>query len=457
MDFLLTIFLIIIFILGLYLLLKLKTKFKKTFNFRVLTALVLGLIFGGIIQIIFGFDSNITTDFTTFTNIISGIYVNLLKLIVIPLIFVSITMAIIDAGENAKIGKKISQIVGVLLFTVTIAATIGILVVSAFNVDANKIMESSRGNEETISKAESLTENKESLKDMTYADYILAPIPTDFSFLVGAGSTAALTTVLFGGFLGYSTLQIKKRKEEKSRAFIEFLRSLKEVVLSMVREILKLTPFGIFALMTKFMATSSLASLGELTKFLIATYVAIILMYFVHLIIITLQGISPIKYVKKTWSVLVFGFGSRSSMATIPLNVQAQKEQLGVDDTTANLSATLGATIGQNGCAGIYPAMVAVMATQIVGMEITPIWLITLIVVIMVSSLGIAGVGGGATFAAIAVLTIMGLPVEIAALLVGIEPLLDMARTVLNISDSMVAGVTVANINKTLDRKEINK
>ncbi len=457
MDFLLTIFLIIIFILGLYLLLKLKTKFKKTFNFRVLTALVLGLIFGGIIQIIFGFDSNITTDFTTFTNIISGIYVNLLKLIVIPLIFVSITMAIIDAGENSKIGKKISQIIGVLLLTVTIAATIGLFVVSAFNVDANKIMESSMSNEDTISKAESLTENKESLKDMTYADYILAPIPTDFSFLVGAGSTAALTTVLFGGFLGYSTLQIKKRKEEKSRAFIEFLSSLKEVVLSMVREILKLTPFGIFALMTKFMATSSLASLGELTKFLIATYIAIILMYFVHLLIITLQGISPVKYVKKTWSVLVFGFGSRSSMATIPLNVQAQKEQLGVDDTTANLSATLGATIGQNGCAGIYPAMVAIMAAQIVGIEITPVWILTLIAVIVVSSLGIAGVGGGATFAAIAVLTIMGLPVELAALLVGIEPLLDMARTVLNISDSMVAGVTVANINKTLNREEINK
>ncbi len=457
MEFLLTMFLIIIFILGLYLLLKLKTKFKKTFNFRVLSALVLGLIFGGIIQVVFGFDSNITTEFTTFTNIVSGIYVNLLKLIVIPLIFVSITMAIIDSGENAKIGKKISQIIGVLLFTVTIAATIGILIVSAFNIDANKIMESSIGNEETINKAESLTDKKESLEDMTYADYILAPIPTDFSFLVGAGSTAALTTVLFGGFLGYSTVQIRKRKEEKSRAFIEFLRSLKEVILSMVREILKLTPFGIFALMTKFMATSSLDSLGELTKFLIATYIAILLMYFVHLIIISLQGISPIKYVKKTWSVLVFGFGSRSSMATIPLNVQTQKEQLGVDDTTANLSATLGATIGQNGCAGIYPAMVAIMAAQIVGLEITPIWILTLIVVIVISSFGIAGVGGGATFAAIAVLTIMGLPVEIAALLIGIEPLLDMARTVLNISDSMVAGVTVANINKTLDKKEINK
>ncbi len=457
MDFLLTVILIIIFILGLYFLLKLKSKSKKSFNYRVLMALLLGLIFGGIIQLMFGFDSSVTTNFTTFANIISGLYVNLLKLMVIPLIFVSITMAIIDSGENAKIGKKISQIIGVLLFTVTIAATIGVLIVSVFNIDANKIMESSIGNEATISKAESLEDKKDSLKDMTYADYILAPIPTDFSFLVGAGSTAALTTVLFGGFLGYSTLQIKKRKEEKSRAFIEFLRSLKEVVLSMVREVLKLTPFGIFALMTNFMATSSLSSLGELTKFLIATYIAIFLMYIVHLILIALQGISPIKYVKKTWSVLVFGFGSRSSMATIPLNVSTQKEKLGVDDTTANLSATLGATIGQNGCAGIYPAMVAVMAAQIVGMTITPMWLLTLILVIAVSSFGIAGVGGGATFAAIAVLTIMGLPVEIAALLVGIEPLLDMARTVLNISDSMLAGVTVANINNTLDKKEINK
>lgn len=456
MNIIINLVLIVVFIGGLILLGKLKSKYKKKFNFRVLTALVLGIIFGGIVQFIFGFDSETTINFTVFTNIISGVYVNLLKLIVIPLIFVSITMAIIDAGENGKIGKKLSQIVGVLLFTVAIAATVGMISITMFNVDANKIMESSINSEETIKRADSLEETKESLKDMTYADYILAPIPTDFSFLVGTGSTAALTTVLFGGFLAYSTIQIKKRNEEKSKAFIEFLRSLKEVVLSMVREILKLTPFGIFALMTKFMATSSLSSLGELSKFLIATYFAIIVMYFIHLILISIQGISPIKYAKKTWSVLLFGFSSRSSMATIPLNVSTQVEKLGVDDTSANLSATLGATIGQNGCAGIYPAMVALMAAQIVGIDISITWILTLLVVIVISSFGIAGVGGGATFAAIAVLTIMGLPVEIAALLIGIEPLLDMARTALNISDAMLVGVTVSNMNKTLDKEEVN-
>lgn len=447
MNTIITIFLNIIFTLLLMLFFKLKKK-KKSFNFRVLTALFIGLIFGGIVQIIFGFNSEITQNFVLFTSIFSGIYINLLKLIVIPLIFVSITMAIIDAGENNKVGKKIGQIISILLATVAIAAIIGIISINLFQVDGNKIVNSTSSNNDVIEKSKSLTEGQKNLTSMTYADYILAPIPTDFSFLVGAGSTAALTTTLFGGFLGYSVLQVKKRNEQKSKAFIDFIKSLKEITLSMVKEILKLTPFGILALMTQFMATSSLNSLGELSKFLIATYFAIFIMYIIHVLLVTIQGIKPLNYIKKTWPVLLFGFGSRSSMATIPLNVKVQVEELGVEEIDANLSATLGSTIGQNGCAGIYPAMIAVMANQIAGNSITLVWLISLIVIIAVSSLGIAGVGGGATFAAIAVLTIMGLPVEIAAILIGIEPLLDMARTALNISGSILAGVTTTNINK---------
>ncbi|HAD38968.1 MAG TPA: L-cystine transporter, partial [Plesiomonas shigelloides] len=128
--------------------------------------------------------------------------------------------------------------------------------------------------------------------------------------------------------------------------------------------------------------------------------------------------------------------------ATIPLNVEAQVDKLGVPPTIANFAASFGATIGQNGCAGIYPAMLAVMIAPTVGINpMDPSFLMTLIAVVTISSFGVAGVGGGATFAAIIVLSTMNLPIALAGFLISIEPLIDMARTALNVNGAMTAGV----------------
>ncbi len=450
--------LIAIFIGLLYMLSWLKRSKRKSFNFRVLTALIVGLVFGGIIQMLFGSDSQVTTDLVTFMSIFGDSYISLLEMIVIPLVLVAMSTAIMNAESGKSLAKIAPKVIGVLMVTVSIAAVIGISAIYITNVDAPKIAESvDSTSEEVVAREESLKEKQEELGAMTYADYIVSIIPTNVVYMLsGAESTATLSTVLFAMFLGYAVLQIKKRKAEKAQAFIDFMNSFKEIVLSMVREILKLTPFAILALMATFMATSTISALTELLKFLLASYLAIITMYGVHLIIVMLNGLNPIIYAKKTWPVLLFGFGSRSSMAALPLNVETQVEQLGVDDETANMSATFGTSIGQNGCAGIYPAMVAVMAAQIMGIPITFAFIAKLIVVIAISSFGIAGVGGGATFAAIAVLTIMGLDITIAAILVSIEPAIDMARTALNISGSMVSGLVVSKRNHTL-KEEVYK
>lgn len=154
---------------------------------------------------------------------------------------------------------------------------------------------------------------------------------------------------------------------------------------------------------------------------------------------------------------LVFAFTSRSSAATIPLNVETQTKKLGVSDGIANLSATLGATIGQNGCAGIYPAMLAVMIAPTVGIDPTS-WdfILTLILVVTVSSFGVAGVGGGATFASLIVLSTMNLPVALAGLLISVEPLIDMGRTALNVNDSITAGLISGKVLKENDQDVFN-
>ena len=188
-------------------------------------------------------------------------------------------------------------------------------------------------------------------------------------------------------------------------------------------------------------ATSDSADILNLFEFIAVSYLAIFIMFAVHGLLISLTGMSPISYFKRIFPVLIFSFTSRSSAAAIPMSIDTQVKELGNHPSIASFAASFGATIGQNGCAGIYPAMLAVMIAPTMGIDpLAPSFFLMLLLVVTLSSFGIAGVGGGATFAALVVLPTMGLPVTLVALLISIEPLIDMARTALNVSGSITAG-----------------
>jgi len=209
-----------------------------------------------------------------------------------------------------------------------------------------------------------------------------------------------------------------------------------------VRIIMALTPYGIFALMTNVVASSNASDIVSLIGFVLASYLAIAIMFGVHALLLRSIGINQRSYLRSVWPVLTFAFGSRSSIATIPLSIKAQVEELDVPPSIANLAASFGATIGQNGCAGIYPAMLAAMVAPTMGVDpMSPSFMAVLVLVVAVSSFGIAGVGGGAIYAALVVLPVMGFPITIAALLISVEPLIDMARTALNVNGYITAGL----------------
>ncbi|MGR5244874.1 cation:dicarboxylate symporter family transporter [Vibrio sp. PNB23_22_6] len=440
---------------GFYALLVTLKKQKKTFNFRVLSALAAGLLFGGAIQVVFGVGNTATAGFAELISLFGKGYIKLLQMIVIPLVFVAMISSIMNVDGNGALSKIAPKIIGVLIVTVTISAIVGIASVYLFGIDANALVSVVGTNSAIEARGDSLLATQDAMVNSGLSGLALSIIPSNiFEMLTGSERTSTLSTVLFGMFLGYSILQVKKRKPEKVENFVASINSAKEVVLSMVREILKLTPYGVFALMTSFMMTNDLFALAEMGRFLLANYAAIGAMFLIHFIIVSVFGLSPITFMKKTWPVLVFGFGSRSSMAAIPLNVETQTQRLGVDEETANMSATFGTSIGQNGCAGIYPAMLAIMAAQVMGVPVDVSFIMQLIVVIAIASFGIAGVGGGATFAAVAVLTIMGLDITVVAILVSIEALIDMARTALNISGSMLSGVITSKTNGSLDTEQ---
>lgn len=424
-----------------------------TLSRQVLLGLVFGSAFGLIIHMFYGEGNPIISETLAWVNVVGSGYVGLLKMVIMPLVLVSMIAAVVKLENSGSLGKISALTIGILLFTTMIAALIGIAVTQIFGLSAAGLSEGVR----ETARISVLETRLGSVADLTIPQMLVSFIPTNpFADLTGARSTSIIAVVIFGILVGIAARRVmieKKELESPIRTFIEVAQS---IVMRLVKMIIALTPYGIAALMTKVVATSSLGDILSLLGFIIASYIAIFLMFIVHGLLVSLVGVSPTQYFKRIWPVLTFAFTSRSSAATIPLNVEAQITKLNVPPAIANLSATFGATIGQNGCAGIYPAMLAVMVAPTMG--INPMefnFILSLVAIIAISSFGIAGVGGGATFAALIVLPAMGLPVTIAALLISIEPLIDMARTALNVSGSMTAGTITSRLLG--DKKEINK
>ncbi len=421
-------------------------KKNQTLSRLVLLGLITGSAFGLALQVLLGEGNPVIKETLDWVNVVGRGYVGLLKMIIMPLVLVSMIAAVVKLEKGGSLGKISGITISVLLATTAISAIIGIAVTQAFGLSAEGLTEGSR----EAARLVALESRADRVSDLTIPQMLVSFIPTNpFADLTGARSTSIIAVVIFGVLTGIAARKVMAEKEELESPIRTFVEASQSIVMRLVKMIMALTPYGIAALMAKVVATSSASDILNLLGFIVASYVAIALMFVVHGFLVSLVGVSPKEYFKKIWPVLTFAFTSRSSAATIPLNVEAQINKLNVPPAIANLSASFGATIGQNGCAGIYPAMLAVMVAPTVGINPMDVnFLLSLIAIITISSFGIAGVGGGATFAALIVLPAMGLPVTIAALLISIEPLIDMARTALNVSGAMTAGTITSRLLK---------
>lgn len=436
---------VLIFILGLFAIYFLK-KLNVSFNLRTIVALVAGIIFGILVQVIVKDGKTIKTALSWISIVGTG-YIRLLMMIVFPLIFISILKSIITQDSN--IGKAASSILAVLIITVAISALVSALITHGFGLTADGLQSGSS----EISRGEYLVEKLHDFEALPIQQQIIRIIPTNpFAALTGDGSNAALSTVFFAAMLGFAALFLKRNHSNTVDTFIKGVVSLSDVIMRLVRMVLRITPYGVFALMINISASSSFESIKRLGLFILVSYIAIIVMFIVHGMYLAIHGLNPLQFFKKSFSNLLFAFTSRSSAGTLPLTISNLQNNLGVPEGIANLAATLGTSIGQNGCAGIYPAMLAVMIAPTLGINPLDIaFLVKLVLIVSISSFGIVGVGGGATFAAIIVLSSLGFPVELAGLLIAIEPLIDMGRTALNVSDSLLSGVIAAKRTKSLN------
>ncbi|NYS29354.1 L-cystine transporter [Pantoea sp. WMus005] len=406
---------------------------------KVLTGLLIGVLFGLALQLIYGENSAVVKESISWFNIVGNGYVQLLQMVVMPLVFVSILSAVARLHNASSLGKISVLTIGVLLFTTAISALVGVFVTGLFGLSAEGLVQ---GVQETARLSAIQSNYVGKVADLTVPQLVLSFIPKNpFADLTGASPTSIISVVIFAAFLGVAALQLLKDDEVKGQRVLVAIDTLQSWVMKLVRLVMKLTPYGVLALMTKVVAGSNLQDIIKLGSFVIASYLGLAIMFGVHALLLSVNGINPMRFFRKVWPVITFAFTSRSSAASIPLSVETQTRRLGVPESIASFAASFGATIGQNGCAGLYPTMLAVMVAPTVGINpFDPLWIATLVGIVTLSSAGVAGVGGGATFAALIVLPAMGLPVTLVALLISIEPLIDMGRTALNVNGSMTAG-----------------
>ncbi|WP_404330398.1 L-cystine transporter [Mesobacillus maritimus] len=426
-----------------------------SFSKRVFAGLGIGIIFGVILHLLYGSASDVTSGTIEWLNVVGTGYVRLLQMVVMPLVFVSIVGAFTRMKLTKNVGKISFLVLAILLGTTAVSAAIAIGTTVGFGLDGVELTEG----EAEASRNAMLAERAGEVESLTVPQQLVQMIPNNpFADLTGSRATSTIAVVIFAAFIGVAYLGVRKKQPEEAALFAKIVDSLYAITMRVVTLVLRLTPYGILALITKVAATSNYEAIVSLGKFVVASYVALILMFVVHLILLAFAKLSPVRYVKKGFPTLLFAFTSRSSAGTLPLNIKSQTKDFGVSEGIANFAGPFSLSIGQNGCAGIYPAMLAVMVAPTVGINpLDPSFILMLILVVMISSFGVAGVGGGATFASLIVLSVMDLPLAIVGLLISVEPLIDMGRTALNVSGSMTAGILTSRITGEFEQEVYDK
>lgn len=414
-----------------------KSLGKKSFSVRVSAGLLIGVVLGAALKALAGQDASSLAGAMPWYALVGSGYVALLRMISIPLIMVSILSAIMDLETTKGLAKRSAVIILILVATAAVAAAVGVIATRAFDLRSDAIMQG----EAEQQRGEYMEGRAKA--DLSVPAQLLKIVPSNpFAAMAGQGDNATLSVVLFSTLLAVAVLILRQEEPELAGKFASGVRVMYGAITELTWMILDLTPYGVCAIMARTVAQTDYAALEALARFMAASYVALAVVFVLHLVVLALFGFGPATYLRKAWPVLSFAFVSRTSAGALPMTISTLHDAFGLERGLSGFAASLGTSIGQNGCAGVYPAMLAVMIAPTLGIDpMAPAFLAQLLLTVAIGSFGVAGVGGGATFAAIIVLSALGFPVGLAGVLVSIEPVIDMGRTALNVSGSMLAGL----------------
>ena len=335
---------------------------------NVLVAVLLGVALGAVAQGVYGLGSAAVGDTLVWVNIVGGGYVRLLQMIIAPLVLISILAAVTKLSNAKSLGAIAGGVLGLLMVTTAVSATIGIGMTRLFGLRADGLVQGAR----ELQRGSALEGQVSEAAKLTIPSLLQSFIPTNiFADLAGSRSTSVIGVVIFATLLGLAVLSLRRENPEVGERVLKGIETLQALIMRLVRIVIRLTPYGVLALMTRVVASSNVDDVINLGGFVVASYVGLAVILTMHAAVLAMAGLSPVRFYQKIWPVLTFAFSSRSSAAAIPLSVETQVNRLGVSPAIANFAASFGATIGQNACAGLYPAMLAVMIAPSVGIDPT--------------------------------------------------------------------------------------
>ena len=434
-------------LIGTFFIVKQFEKKKVKFSTRTIYATIIGLILGVIIQLVAGLPENPAEvtwlqEVTKWYGLFGSGFMDLLKMLVVPMVFVSILRVIINMGEGDDLGKLTFKSLGMLLMTTALAAIVGIVVGNVMKLGVGTDVVATADTE---------------LREITpLVDTLRGLLPSNPVASMADGNIVAI--IIFATFLGLAVKRLSKKYLDIIKPFIDLVEAFYKIIVSVAMTVIKFMPYAVVALLANTITARGLASMISVFQFIVALYISVAIMFVIHLIIIALNGLNPITYIKNAAEPLLLAFTSRSSLGTLPVTIEALTDKQGVEEGVASFTASLGANMGMNGCAGIYPALMAVTIANMAGVEMNASFYAMLLVVITISSLGIAGLPGTATMAVSVVLSGVGIGsyFPLAGGILAIDPILDMGRTMLNVNGSTTTAVIVGKSLKKLDKEVFN-
>jgi hypothetical protein len=397
---------------------------------RILFGLALGIGYGFWLKLAPAGDSLVVIQ-GTLTFIGEG-YLALLKMLVIPLILTAIIHAILNLGSgNVRSMRKMSLLTCTMLLGMTaVASLIGIAIGAWFHVGQG------------MSLPDHLLAPKHTYTGVV--DTLLAMLPSNHIAVMSQQNTIAI--VLFAILLGIAARMLDVADHDKMETFRQLIASLFAIVKKLASLVLGLTPYGVVALMASLVLEQGSTLLLGMLNFIVAMYVAMMVVLVMHSLILMINGHNPWQYFKKAYTPLFVAFTTRSSFGTLPVTEKTLSEKFQTQEMTATFVPSIGSTIGMNACAGVFPAMLVVMTLAILHQPLTLSLIVMVMCINMIASLGISGIPGTAYIAATVTLTSLNLPYAVVALVQGVDPIVDMGRTATNVNGVMTTALVVDRV-----------
>ena len=399
-----------------------------SFTKKIIVAMILGIITGVFLNI-FSYDTSLSNFIViNFFNMVSDLFISALKLVIIPLIFFSIVCGIISLSDDTSLSRLGIKTLSLYLFTTIIAISLGLLF-SSF-IDYEPILLSN-------------LETNVSIDNIKTESNIF---PTNIFQSLSDGNIIHL--LIFSVLIGIAASKVK----DNAKTFINYFHEFNTVINELVKIIISFTPIAVYCILSKTFATQGLETLTPLMGYFFTVVFVLLIHFFItfSLLLKTFTNLNPKKFFINIKEVIVFTFSTSSSSASIPFTLKAATEKCGINKSISSFTIPLGATINMDGTA-IMQGCATFFLASLYGIDLGMSEILTIVVTATIASIGTAGIPSAGIIMLTVIFTQIGIPLEGITLLLGVDRLLDMMRTSINVSGDLCISCIVASSENKID------